>query len=205
LSSADPHPGNILYIAPGAMGQRGEALGLIDYGQVKELPDAFRLQLAKAFVLTRAAIEVDPRSFKSSARSAKAFDPQVHAEAKASLAQHMAAMGFRSQHMYDATMYEMACVYFGRDDAAWLWPLNFVQWSDSMQAKDPLGSLHEIEDAVMVVMTGLYLRGLGHALQQPRNLAAAWGPLAERALKEAGMLEEVHAEIAAWGARRPPQ
>ena len=35
--NADPHPGNILYVAPGSRGgglPRGEQLGLIDYGQV---------------------------------------------------------------------------------------------------------------------------------------------------------------------------
>ena len=44
----------------------------------------------------------------------------------------------------------MCTVYFGRDDAAWLYPMNFVQWSDWMQGRDPLGALDEIEDAVMV-------------------------------------------------------
>lgn len=186
---------------------RDEMLGLIDYGQVKTLPDSFRLQLAKNIYLTRAAIMVDPRSFKSTsaktAKSSATYDPEAHARAKASLAKHMTEIGFQSKHMYENTMYELCCVYFGRNDEAWLYPRNFVQWSDAMQTSDPLGSLVEIEDAVMVVMTGLYLRGLGHALQQPRDLAQAWGPLAERALKEAGRLDEVQAEVSSWSDKGP--
>lgn len=49
-----------------------------------------------------------------------------------------------------------------------------------------------------VSMVGLFLRGLGHALQQPRNLAEAWAPYAERALREAGQLQAVQAEIDSW-------
>ena len=63
---------------------------------------------------------------------------------------------------------------------SWLYPRNFIQWSDALQAGDPLGSLDDIEDGIMVSMVGLFLRGLGHALQQPRNLAEAWHPYAER-------------------------
>jgi len=97
--------------------------------------------------------------------------------------------------------YQMCTVYFGRDDAAWLYPQNFVQWSDALQKADPLGSLDDIEDVVMVSTTGMYLRGLASALQQPRNLAEEWGPAAERALREAGRLEAVQREVASWHAQ----
>jgi len=47
-----------------------------------------------------------------------------------------------------------------------------------------------------------YLRGLGHALQQPRDLSKAWLPFAEKALKDAGRLGEAQATVAAWTAHR---
>ena len=50
----------------------------------------------------------------------------------------------------------------------------------------------------MVVMAGLYLRGLGGAVRQPRNLAEAWARPAEEALRRAGKLAAVEAEIASW-------
>lgn len=126
---------------------------------------------------------------------------EVHLRAKESIAQHMTSLGFKSKHMHPDTMYDMCTVYFGRDDATWLYPHNFIQWTDALQAKDPLGSLDEIEDAVMVSMVGLYLRGLGHALQQPRNIAKAWAPFAERALEEAGRLQEVEGVIKSWSSK----
>ena len=47
-------------------------------------------------------------------------------------------------------------------------------------------------------MAGLYLRGLGHALHQPRDLSVAWHPFAEKALREAGRWDHVQTEIASW-------
>jgi len=110
----------------------------------------------------------------------------------------MIAAGTKTEKMLPDTFYEMAVVYYGRDDAAWLYPHNLLQWSDKIQAQDALGSLDEIEDMVMINTCSLMLRGLGHYLQQPRNLATAWGPYAQRALKEKGMLEDVEEEIRTW-------
>ena len=53
--NADPHPGNILYLA------ETEQLGLIDYGQVKRLTELERLNCAKAVLLVAASFEHDPR------------------------------------------------------------------------------------------------------------------------------------------------
>ncbi len=51
---------------------------------------------------------------------------------------------------------------------------------------------------VMVNMASMMLRGLGEILQQSRNLATAWKPKAQQALREKGKLAEVEAEIASW-------
>ena len=44
-----------------------------------------------------------------------------------------------------ATPDEMSTVYFGRMDAAWLYPQNLLQWTDSIQERDPLETLENVE------------------------------------------------------------
>ena len=103
--------------------------------------------------------------------------------------------------MLPETMYEMSMVYTGRMDAAWLYPRNLIQWTDEMQARDGMGSLDGVEYYVMVNMAAMMIRGLGEILQQTRNLAVSWKPMAERALRERGKLAEVEVEIASWTAK----
>ena len=190
--NADPHPGNILYVANETNGNAPQ-LGLIDYGQVKYLSEKSRVNIAILIVLVDAAIKVDPRVDPS-------VRPEVHERAKACVAREMKRAGTKTAKMLDSTMYELGTVYYGRDDAAWIYPYNFLQWTDNIQAKDPMGSLEEVEDSVMVVQCGLMIRGLGHILQQPRNLAVAWGPHARCVLQEKGLLERTLAEIEKWKA-----
>ena len=57
------------------------------------------------------------------------------------------------------------------------------------------------EYGVMVNMAAMMIRGLGEILQQTRNLAVCWKPMAERALRERGKLAEVEVEIASWTAK----
>ena len=88
----------------------------------------------------------------------------------------------------------------GRMDAAFLYPRNVIQWSDWIQERDPLGNIDKVDYLVMVNTASMMLRGLGEMLQQYRNLAVCWGPMARQASREKGMLEEVEAEIKGWGA-----
>jgi hypothetical protein len=83
-------------------------------------------------------------------------------------------------------------------DAAWIYPRNVIQWTDHMQAMDPIENIDDVDFLVMVNTASLMLRGLGEMLGQSRNCAAAWAPFARRALAERGLLAEVDAEIAAW-------
>ncbi|GMH86255.1 hypothetical protein TrVE_jg9112 [Triparma verrucosa] len=181
--NADPHPGNILY--------KDGKLALIDYGQVKRIDDEARLNVAKMIVLVDAAIKVDPRTNPD-------VDPEVHARAKKSVANFAREIGMESEKMLDDTFYQMCVVYFGRMDATFLYPQNVLQWTDSMQEKDPLGNIDKIDYLVMLHTSSMMLRGLGEMLQQFKNLAVSWGPLARRALKEKGMLEGVEGEISSW-------
>ena len=46
-------------------------------------------------------------------------------------------------------------------DKAFLWPQNAIQWTDSMQKNDPMGSIDDVDYLVMINMTTLMLRGFG--------------------------------------------
>ena len=181
--NADPHPGNVLCA--------GGKLALIDYGQVKRITTKERMDLAKMILLVEAAIKVDPRSDPNG-------DPEVHKKARKSVAEHGKKLGMKTKNMFEDVIYDMCVVYYGRMDSGWLYPHNIIQWTDMIEAKDPLGSLDEIEYLVMVNMSSLMLRGLGEMLQQYRNLADCWGPIARKALEKEGKLEEVDLEIEGW-------
>lgn len=140
IFNGDPHPGNILYIdQPNTKTSSDYKIGLIDYGQVKRISHDFRLKMAKTFMLTEAAMRYDPRSLKTVTTSNSNVNnidyKETFSKAKRAVAQNMIDIGFKSENMYDDTMYEMCTVYYGRDDPAWLHPLNFVQWSDMIQQK----------------------------------------------------------------------
>ena len=89
-------------------------------------------------------------------------------------------------------------MYYGRMDAAWLYPRNVLQWTDWIESRDSMKDISQVEHVVMVNMVGMMLRGLGEMLQQSRNLAVSWRPYAQQALQEKGLLAGVEKEIAAW-------
>lgn len=187
--NADPHPGNILYIDSVCPPK----LGLIDYGQVKRLTNQQRYVLAKAFLLVDAALEVDPRVNPS-------VDPLVHERAKESVVRHMFhGLGVVTRHHDTEVAYQQATVFLGRMDAAFLYPMNVLQWSDAMEAIDPLVDITECDFMVTLNLTTMMIRGLGEMMQQHRNLAKAWAPVARQALSETpGMLQQVEDEIRSW-------
>jgi aarF domain-containing kinase len=190
--NADPHPGNILYID-----STPPKLGLIDYGQVKRLTDRQRYDLARAFLLVEAALEVDPKVNPS-------VDLKVHKRARESVGRHMLdRIGLVTKHRDPDVAYQQATVFLGRMDAAFLYPLNVLQWSDMMEAADPLVDISACDFLVTFNLTTMMIRGLGEMMQQNRNLAKAWASVARQALSEQpGMLQEVEDEIRSW---REPQ
>jgi hypothetical protein len=102
--------------------------------------------------------------------------------------------------MLDVSFYEMMVVYYGRMDAAFLYPRNIIQWMDYIEARDPLDNIEEVDYFVMVNTASMMLRGLGEMLGQYRNLAESWGPLARKALQAEDKLKPVEEEVAAWTA-----
>jgi aarF domain-containing kinase len=187
--NADPHPGNILYVDSVSPPK----LGLIDYGQVKRLTDQQRYDLAKAFLLVEAAIDADPKVNPSADRA-------VHARAKESVVKHMFhGLGVVTRYHDTDVAYQQATVLLGRMDAAFLYPLNVLQWSDAMEAADPLVDISACDFMVTLNLTTMMIRGLGDMMQQHRNLAKAWAPMARQALGEKpGMLQQVQDEIRSW-------
>eukprot|EP00518_Triparma_eleuthera_P021221 CAMPEP_0197546278 /NCGR_PEP_ID=MMETSP1320-20131121/940_1 /TAXON_ID=91990 /ORGANISM="Bolidomonas sp., Strain RCC2347" /LENGTH=542 /DNA_ID=CAMNT_0043105829 /DNA_START=116 /DNA_END=1744 /DNA_ORIENTATION=- len=181
--NADPHPGNVLYV--------DGKLALIDYGQVKRIDDEARLGFAKMILLVEAAIKVDPRVDPS-------VRPEVHERARKAIAAHARAIGMETEKDLDDSYYDQCVVYMGRMDAAFLYPRNVIQWSDWIQERDPLGNIDKVDYLVMVNTASMMLRGLGEMLQQYRNLAVCWRPMARQALEEKGMLQEVETEINSW-------
>ena len=184
--NGDPHPGNVLCA--------GGKLALIDYGQVKRIGEKERMDMSKMVLLVSAAIKVDPRVNRD-------VDMEVHRRARKSVANHGRAIGMETEKMLEDTFYDLCVVYYGRMDAAFLYPRNVIQWSDWMQERDPLGNIDKVDYSVMLTTATMMLRGLGEMLQQYRNLADVWKPIAQKALKEKGQLEAVEDEIKAWGGK----
>ena len=52
---------------------------------------------------------------------------------------------------------------------------------DDLEARNPVSSLPEAY--IMVGRTSVILRGLAHALRQPRSIAKAWEPKVRQVLK----------------------
>jgi hypothetical protein len=94
----------------------------------------------------------------------------------------------------------MASVYYGRDDKLWLSPYNFAQFTEALEAKDPISDMDLVEDYIFIVRAGLMIRGLGHVLQQHRPLCGAWRELAEKVLADEGLLLPLQESIRTAGA-----
>jgi aarF domain-containing kinase len=186
--NADPHPGNVLFIEgdkPGAP----HKLGLIDYGQVKHIDLGTRLQLARMMVLCDVALQLDPRT------TGPGGDAAAHIRAKRAVVDEMVSFGTKTEKMDPEVIYKMGMLYYSRDDRLFTYPHNFQQYTDMLQAQDPMGSMDEIEEFIFIVRCGLMLRGLGHALHQHRALCSVWRPIAERVLQENGELDRVQKEV----------
>ena len=78
-----------------------------------------------------------------------------------------------------------------------------LQWSDKLEASDPVQSIDDVDYPVMTNTVTLMIRGLGEILNQSRDVATAWGPFARRALAEKGLLAAVEVEIASWESPAP--
>lgn len=148
--NGDPHAGNFLLLADGR-------IGLLDYGQVKELSDTERLWLCEAYV---ALVDRDVPTLRRLADAA----------------------GLHTRRDTDACRLKMLTFSLDRDGRDVTGGLNFQQFLDRMYAEDPWD-----EVAPMIVMPSrlcVFLRGIGLMLNHPLSCAAAFGPIAARALAD---------------------
>lgn len=157
--NGDPHPGNVLLVHRAGAADR---LGLIDYGQVKRLPDAVRILFAKLLV----ALANEDRD---------------------RVVALMAESGYRTKHMDAGVHYALAKLFFDADGPDVTGNVHVQAFLDELQARDPVVEL--ATDFVMIGRVAIMLRGLGHVLNQHRSTAHAWLPLAKRVLQEAGEWE----------------
>ena len=152
--NGDPHPGNILLVRqPDGSAQ----IGLIDYGQVKEITKEKRHLFAKLMI----ALDDDNRD-------------QIIALMKEA--------GFKSKRMDPDVIYLYAKVGYDQDNAALTGGKHIQMFMEDLESRDPIIELPT--DFLMAGRATLLLRGLCHALHQSRSIAKAWRPIAERVLRE---------------------
>ena len=161
--NGDPHPGNLLLA-------RGGRLALVDYGQVKVLTGEHRLRLARLFVALARAGEAEP----------------APPAARANVARCLREMGTTTVRNDPDVLFQLARVYFDRDDAGATGGLHPQAFCEALEREDPYVGAPGRDDYVMVARATVLLRALGHALGQHRSVAKMWRPLAERVMREAG-------------------
>jgi aarF domain-containing kinase len=152
--NGDPHPGNILLMDDGR-------LGLIDYGQVKELDLDTRISLAQLYI----ALEQDDR--EAIVRLAKS-----------------PACGLETKYMNPEFIYKYVCFYHDRDTKDITMGLNVQQFSEYLDANDPIVRIND--DVVMVSRSSILLRGMANAFQFKLATSTYWAPVAKDWLNSIG-------------------
>jgi aarF domain-containing kinase len=155
----DPHPGNIIICH--SPRNNDVQLGLIDYGQVKEITRDERLLMCKLII----ALADDDK------------DTIVHL---------MKEAGYRSKGMNPEMIYKYAKVSYDEDNDELTEGKHIQMFLEDLQALDPIDQIPE--QFIMVGRTSVMLRGVAHALRQSRSVAKAWKPIAEKVLKEEGLM-----------------
>jgi len=170
------HPGNILLLG---LDDGNPQLGLIDYGQVKRLTKEDRLLLCELIVA-------------------------LANEDKPEIVRLVKRAGYKSKNMDETWIYKYAKVSFGTcfvsyfEKKTHLLAANTILpdetsreltdgkhiqvFMEDLQDKDPIETLPN--EFIMVGRTSIMLRGLAHALQQPRSVAKAWKPIALQVLSD---------------------
>lgn len=158
--NADPHPGNILLL-PSTSSTEQPRLGLIDYGQVKLLPKKSRILLCQLMI-------------------ALADDD------KPKIVEVMKKAGYISKYMSDEKIYLYAKVGYDEDSKELTEGMHIQVFIEELERRDPMKQLPE--EFLLVFRVSILLRGLAHALNQSRSIAKAWKPIAEKALKDEGIM-----------------
>ena len=154
IFNGDPHPGNILLCRKP---DGSPQLGLIDFGQVKRLSKADRHLFCR--IVLALADDDKPR-----------------------IIELMKEAGFVSQRMDPDVIYSYAKVAYDQDNKELTKGMHIQMFMEDLQHRDPIQALPY--DFIVIGRCTVILRGLAHALQQPRSTAKLWKPIAERVLRE---------------------
>jgi aarF domain-containing kinase len=150
---ADPHGGNFLLL-------ESSKIGLIDYGQVKQLTLHERLYLAKMVVA-------------------------IGKGDKDRLKQLAIAGGYRSQKLDREVIWKMSLFALDRDGRDLTGDLNVQQFMDAQFSLDPWQSVNNA--IIMPSRVSVLLRGIGLMLNHPVSVLSVWGPAAEKLLARHGL------------------
>jgi len=148
--NGDPHPGNILLMDDGR-------LGLIDYGQVKEIGIQTRINYAK-FVI---ALANDDK------------DKIVHLFRN--------EMGVLGKYNKKEVGYRLACFWNDRQTKDVMGDMAIPDFLDWAQAEDPVAAVND--DYVLVARVSVLLRGMGNAFGLQLRTSTYWKPFAEKLLR----------------------
>lgn len=165
--NGDPHPGNVLVSRLTPTSQ--PRLALVDYGQVKILPQHQRLALARLIIALADAPQPPRRTDEIKIMSL------------------MEAMGWKSEKSDASVIFANARLFFDRDDALITGGKNTQAYLESLEARDR--RIATGDDFVLVCRCSLMLRGLGHMLNQHRSTAESWRHHAEKVIHDSKVEE----------------
>jgi predicted unusual protein kinase regulating ubiquinone biosynthesis (AarF/ABC1/UbiB family) len=152
-SGADPHPGNVMLV-------RSEdgtpQIGLIDYGSTKQISKEMRHLFCKIVI----ALANDDRD---------------------EIAKLMTKAGFRSDKMDPEVIYLYTKVHYDEDNEELTGGKHVQLFVEDLQARDPIRAIPE--DFCLISAASIRLRGLAHAVHQPRSLAKEWKKIAAQVLR----------------------
>lgn len=152
--NGDPHPGNILLMDDGR-------LGLIDYGQVKRMSVADRINYAKLII---ALSRNDAQEVVRLARD---------------------ETGFRTKNMNNDVTYRSLAFFHCRDSDDILQGMNVSEFMEWMEKTDPVEKIND--EFVMVGRVSLLLRGMTNAFGMKVRISDYWKDAAAEFLRLQGI------------------
>lgn len=151
--NSDPHPGNILLMPDGR-------LGLIDYGQVKNMAVEDRIRYAK---LILALNRNDKREVVRLAKES----------------------GFRTLKMDEDVIYRTCAFWHCRDSEDILQGMNVSEFIEYMEKRDPVKKVND--EFVMAGRVSVLLRGTANAFGMKLRVSDYWRDDAKKFLKSQGI------------------
>jgi aarF domain-containing kinase len=149
--NGDPHPGNLLVLDDGR-------LGLVDFGQVKEISTEERIGVA------RIVNDLNTGSTEDIANS-------------------MRSLGFQTQNDDDSIIVQYAKLFFDSDADGKVMDCPTPQsYFKKLTDADPLTNVPDV--AIFVARSSFILRGMGTLLDKQIETSSLWGKYAKAALSE---------------------